>query len=99
VDAYDLSSVRYILSGAAPLDGALQQAVAARLQVPVVQGYGMTETSLAIAVTPPDPTHVKLGAVGMLLPNMEGTVVDALSGAELGPHDRAGDGADQVALR
>ena len=43
VDQYDLSSLRYILSGAAPLDGAIQQAVAARLHVPVVQGYGMTE--------------------------------------------------------
>jgi acyl-CoA synthetase (AMP-forming)/AMP-acid ligase II len=88
VDAYDLSSVRYILSGAAPLDGAVQQGVAARLHVTVVQGYGMTETSLAISVTPPEPTHVKLGAVGVLLPNMEGSVVDPISGAELGPHER-----------
>jgi acyl-CoA synthetase (AMP-forming)/AMP-acid ligase II len=88
VDQYDLSSLPYILAGAAPVDGAVQQAVAARLQVPVVQGYGMTETSLAIAVTPPDPSHVKLGAVGVLLPNMEGTVVDPMSGAELGPHER-----------
>jgi acyl-CoA synthetase (AMP-forming)/AMP-acid ligase II len=55
VDAYDLSSLRYILCGAAPLDGAVQQVVAERLQVPVVQGYGMTETSLAIALTPSDP--------------------------------------------
>jgi acyl-CoA synthetase (AMP-forming)/AMP-acid ligase II len=88
VDAYDLSSLRYILAGAAPLDAAVQQAVAARLQVPVVQGYGMTETSLAISVTPPNPIHVKLGTVGVLLPNMEGTVVDPISGAELGPHER-----------
>jgi acyl-CoA synthetase (AMP-forming)/AMP-acid ligase II len=88
VDAYDLSSVRYILSGAAPLDGAVQEAVAARLHVPVVQGYGMTETSLAIALTPPDPAKAKLGAVGVLLPNMEGQVVDPASGAEVEPHER-----------
>jgi acyl-CoA synthetase (AMP-forming)/AMP-acid ligase II len=88
VDAYDLSSLRYILCGAAPLDGAVQQVVAERLRVPVVQGYGMTETSLAIALTPSDPSYVKLGAAGVLLPNMEGTVVDPASGAELGPHER-----------
>ena len=51
-----------------PLDGAMQQAVAARLHVPVVQGYGMTETSLAIALTPPDPANVKAGSGGGIDP-------------------------------
>jgi acyl-CoA synthetase (AMP-forming)/AMP-acid ligase II len=88
VDQYDLSSVRYILSGAAPLDGAIQQAVAARLHVPVVQGYGMTETSLAISITPPDAAGVKAGAAGVLLPNLEGKVVDPLTGAEVGTQER-----------
>jgi acyl-CoA synthetase (AMP-forming)/AMP-acid ligase II len=88
VDQYDLSSLRCILSGAAPLDGAIQQAVAARLHVPVVQGYGMTETSLAIALTPPDSARVKVGAVGMLIPNLEGKVVDPATGAELAAHER-----------
>jgi acyl-CoA synthetase (AMP-forming)/AMP-acid ligase II len=87
VDQYDLSSLRYILSGAAPLDGAIQQAVAARLHVPAVQGYGMTETSLAIALTPPDSASVKVGAAGVLIPNLEGKVVDPLTGAELGAHE------------
>jgi len=54
----------------------------------VVQGYGMTETSLAIALTPPNPTHVKLGAAGVLIPNLEGIVVEPDSRAELGPHER-----------
>jgi acyl-CoA synthetase (AMP-forming)/AMP-acid ligase II len=88
VDQYDLSSLRCILSGAAPLDGAIQQTVASRLNVPVVQGYGMTETSLAIALTPPDSASVKVGAAGVLIPNMEGKVVDPLTGTELGAHER-----------
>jgi acyl-CoA synthetase (AMP-forming)/AMP-acid ligase II len=88
VDDYDLSSLRYVLSGAAPLDGAIQQAVAARLHVPVVQGYGMTETSLAIALTPPDSASVKVGAAGVLIPNLEGQVVDPATGTELGAHER-----------
>jgi acyl-CoA synthetase (AMP-forming)/AMP-acid ligase II len=88
VEQYDLSSLRYILSGAAPLDGAIQQAVAARLRVPVVQGYGMTETSLAISLTPLDATAVKVGAAGVLIPNLEGKVVDPLTGIEVGVHER-----------
>ena len=88
VDDYDLSSLRYIVSGAAPLDGAIQRAVAARLHVPVVQGYGMTETSLAIALTPPDSASVKVGAAGVLIPNLEGKVVDPATGSELGAHER-----------
>jgi acyl-CoA synthetase (AMP-forming)/AMP-acid ligase II len=83
IERYDLSSLRYILSGAAPLDEAIQQAVASRLNVPVVQGYGMTETSLAIALTPPDSASVKAGAAGVLIPNLEGKVVDPLTGTEL----------------
>ena len=88
VDQYDLSSLRYILSGAAPLDAAIQQAVATRLHVPVVQGYGMTETSLAIALTPPDSASVKAGAAGVLIPNLEGKVVDPLTGTEVGVHEQ-----------
>jgi acyl-CoA synthetase (AMP-forming)/AMP-acid ligase II len=84
VDRYDLSSLRYILSGAAPLDAAIQEAVAARLGVPVLQGYGMTETSLAIALTPLDSGRSKAGAAGVLIPNLEGKVVDPLSNRELG---------------
>jgi steroid delta-isomerase-like uncharacterized protein len=88
VDKFNLSSLKHILSGAAPLDGAVQRAVASRLHVPVVQGYGMTETSLAIAGTPPDPSKVKLGASGVLIANMEGKVVDIASGAELGANEQ-----------
>src|SRR5918998_2517200 len=60
VDQYDLSSLRSILSGAAPLDEALAQAVEQRLRkgaddgVKVAQGYGMTELS-PVSHTTPDP--------------------------------------------
>lgn len=81
---YDLSSLRYILSGAAPLDGAVQKAFSERLQKPVVQGYGMTETSLAIATMPEDELeHAKVGAAGKLIPNMTAKVLDTMNGAEL----------------
>ncbi|WP_374976767.1 AMP-binding protein [Microbacterium trichothecenolyticum] len=45
VDEADLSSLRELFSGAAPLDDALSAAVERRLGVSVRQGYGMSEMS------------------------------------------------------
>ncbi len=85
VDQYDLSSVSYVMSGAAPLDGPVQDALQARLGVEVVQGYGMTETSIAIAIALPSDAK---GSVGELLPLMEGKIVDLESGAEVADGER-----------
>ena len=53
VDDYDLSSVRTLLSGAAPLGPELAaEAAAPRRMRPVVQGYGMTELSPVSHATP-----------------------------------------------
>jgi len=84
VDQFDLSSLKQINSGAAPLDENLQRACAERLKCLVTQGYGMTETSLACHSTPQDPARVRSGAVGLTLTNMESKVVDVVTGAELG---------------
>lgn len=45
VDKYNLSSVKAILSGAAPLGGDVQDGCAARLKCVVKQAWGMTELS------------------------------------------------------
>lgn len=45
VDKYDLSSVRMLNSGAAPLTRELVESVYNRLKIPIKQGYGLTETS------------------------------------------------------
>ncbi len=71
VDQYDLSSLRSVLVGAAPLDGEVQQALEKRLGIPAVQGYGMTETSLAIAISPVAGERLAPGAAGVLIPNLE----------------------------
>jgi acyl-CoA synthetase (AMP-forming)/AMP-acid ligase II len=84
VDAYDLSSLRSILAGAAPLDGDVQAALEERLGIPIIQGYGMTETSLAIAITPTG-RRIAPGAAGILIPNLEARL-DPLD--DDGPADR-----------
>ncbi|GAA3071364.1 4-coumarate--CoA ligase family protein [Streptomyces roseofulvus] len=69
---YDLSSLEYIVSAAAPLDAALAQACSARLGLPPVrQAYGMTELSPGTHVTPLSVENPPPGTVGRLLPSTE----------------------------
>ncbi len=86
VDQFDLSSLRQIFSGAAPLSAELQQAVAQRLGCMAVQGYGLTETSPVTHATPNDPARVKAGSVGPSVPNTEVRIVDVSTREDLGPH-------------
>ena len=80
---YDLSSLRSITSGAAPLDEGLALAVEARLGVPVVQGFGMTELS-PVSHTVPDALAGELprGSVGISLPNIQCRLVDPVTGKD-----------------
>ncbi len=55
VDNYDLSKLKTIFSGAAPLDEHLTRACMERLDCEVRQGYGMTETSPVTHSSPADP--------------------------------------------
>ncbi|WP_328943228.1 AMP-binding protein [Streptomyces sp. NBC_00250] len=69
---YDLSSLEYIVSAAAPLDAALAQACSARLGLPpVLQAYGMTELSPGTHVVPLSAANPPPGTVGKLLPSTE----------------------------
>ena len=56
VDNYDLSSLKTVMSGAAPLSGDLASAAADRLGCHVMQGYGLTETSPVTHCAPEDPS-------------------------------------------
>ncbi|MBC9716439.1 4-coumarate--CoA ligase family protein [Streptomyces sp. TRM66268-LWL] len=95
VERFDLSSVRYVLSAAAPLDGELAAACSARLGgVPVGQGYGMTELSPATHVTPVD-RPIPHGSVGKLLSGTEMRIVSLDDpSVDLGPGE-----AGEVVIR
>ncbi|MCF6526224.1 4-coumarate--CoA ligase family protein [Streptomyces sp. JJ36] len=76
VDRYDLSSVRQVLSAAAPLDAALGEACARRLGLSAVrQAYGMTELSPGTHVVPLTEEHPPPGTVGKLVPGTEMRIV------------------------
>ena len=83
VDKYNLSALRTIVSGAAPLGAELAGACTARLGCLMKQGYGLTETSPVTHIIPEDGPRA--GAVGVLAPGTECKVMDPGSGAELGP--------------
>jgi acyl-CoA synthetase (AMP-forming)/AMP-acid ligase II len=83
VDRYDLSSLQLVNSGAAPLSAELAEAAAARVGCPVVQGYGMTESSPVTHVTPTDPACNRPGTIGPPVPNTECKIGALSGGAEL----------------
>jgi len=83
VDQYDLSSIKVVFSGAAPLDGALASAVASRLGCTVTQGYGMTETSPAVNLISETRDDIDRSSIGPLVPNTEARLVDPESGADV----------------
>ena len=76
VDKYDLSSLRWINSAAAPLSRDLVVNVWERLKVGVKQGYGLSETSPTAAMQFVDEWWKNQGSVGRLVPNMEAMIVN-----------------------
>ncbi|MFE8947536.1 4-coumarate--CoA ligase family protein [Streptomyces sp. NPDC007856] len=77
VARYDLSSLKYVLSAAAPLDAHLARACAQRLGLPPIgQAYGMTELSPGTHVVPLDRLHdAPAGTVGRLIAGTEMRIV------------------------
>ena len=88
VDDFDLSCIRTIGCGAAPLGHELEQACAKRLNCKVYQGYGLTEVSGASHVLPLAEAKHKPGSVGPVLANTKCKIIDTHSGAELGINER-----------
>ncbi len=76
VDKYDVSSLRFVMSGAAPLSEALAQEAGKRIGCKLAQGYGMTEASPVTHLSPTTFPNYKLGSLGMPVPNTEVTLVD-----------------------
>ncbi|MDU8926005.1 AMP-binding protein [Alisedimentitalea sp. MJ-SS2] len=85
VEAYDLSCVEQVNSGAAPLGGDVTTAVSSRLGCVAGQGYGMTELSPVSHSSHKD--NIKQGSSGVTVCNTECRVVDPGSGQDVEPGD------------
>ena len=84
VDDFDLSSLRVVTVGAAPLDADLARACAARIGCRIKQGYGMTELGGSSHIAP-DHGPDKPDSIGPALPGVECRVIASATGAEVGP--------------
>ena len=74
VDKYDLSCIKDIWCGAAPVSKEIIKTVVNRLNLPnIKQGYGLTETTLAVLKSPMNDT--KVDSVGKLAPETSGKIM------------------------
>ena len=87
VDKYDLSRLRTIFSGAAPLKASLAEAASTRLGCHVLQGYGLTETSPVTHAARACGRRISAASIGPPIPNTESKIVDVVSHADLGPNE------------
>ncbi|MFK8025522.1 MAG: AMP-binding protein [Ilumatobacter sp.] len=78
VDQFDMSSVRQIFSGAAPLGAELAAEAGARLGCEVVQGFGMTELSPVSHCTVEG--DFRAGTSGVTVSNTQSRLVDPETG-------------------
>lgn len=92
VDKYDLSSIRTVMSGAAPLGKELEDTVRNKFpNAKLGQGYGMTEAgpvlSMCLAFAK-EPFEIKSGACGTVVRNAEMKIVDPETGLSLPANQR-----------
>ncbi|KAI9658368.1 MAG: putative NRPS-like protein biosynthetic cluster [Bathelium mastoideum] len=73
---YDLTSVRYMVSGAAPLAEELVQALYTSWGLKLLHGYGLSEASPAVSMMSLDDYPKGTGTVGKLLPNQQVKLVE-----------------------
>ncbi|KAF8047792.1 hypothetical protein N665_2828s0006 [Sinapis alba] len=86
-EKYELSSIRVVKSGAAPLGKELEDAVSAKFpNAKLGQGYGMTEAGPVLAMSlgfAKEPFPVKSGACGTVVRNAEMKIIDPDTGDSL----------------
>lgn len=81
---YNLSSLDFLCSGAAPLSPQLARDVCQRYNLQISQGFGLTETSPVLCYARFSGTDY-CGSVGQLLPSIELRIVDE-EGVDQGPN-------------
>lgn len=93
VAKYDISSVRFCISGAAPLPPQVQKRFMQITGGVLVEGYGLTEASPVTHANPLDSTMktVKIGSIGVPWPDTEAKIVDVETGAKELPPGEVGE--------
>lgn len=74
VNGADISSLRYLVCGAAPLSVELFRRFEAHSGMKILEGYGLTESTCASAVNPRDGER-KIGSIGLRLPYQQMKII------------------------
>ncbi|PON77359.1 4-coumarate-CoA ligase [Parasponia andersonii] len=86
---YDLSSLRVLGCGGAPLGEEVVKSFNAKFpNVEMSQGYGLTETTGSVARMIEAEETKRTASVGRLQENMEAKIVDPVTGRALSPNDK-----------
>jgi 4-coumarate--CoA ligase len=85
VGNYDLSSIKMIVSAAAPLGVETEEMTKKRLGTNIKQAWGMSE--LSPLGTMNCDFKMKKGSVGPLMPSTHGKILDVDTGKSLGPYE------------
>ena len=80
---FDVSSLEFVFSGAAPLDPKLGMDFEAKTNALVVEAYGMTETSPMVAANPFERENHQFGSIGLPFPDTEFKIVDPATHEDL----------------
>jgi acyl-CoA synthetase (AMP-forming)/AMP-acid ligase II len=83
LEAYDLSSLRYVMWGATPVTPAVAEAVTARSGVRWLPAYGTSEVPVIAANPVDEPDRWRLDSAGLPVGDVELRVVDLTTGAVL----------------
>jgi long-chain acyl-CoA synthetase len=80
VEKHDFSSVRFFFTGAAPLAPDPARRMMQRIGKPIIQGYGLTETSPVTHANPIDAAILE--SIGPVVPGTEDKIVDLETGTK-----------------
>jgi long-chain acyl-CoA synthetase len=72
----DLSMIKLVVSGAAPISPALLSKLRARIPAIICEAYGLTEATSVATISPPTRDGLRLGSVGLPVQDTEIRIVD-----------------------
>jgi long-chain acyl-CoA synthetase len=87
---HDLTSLRTVMSGGAPLPAAIADEFREYTRANVVEGYGLSEAGPVTHVGPVDGTAIP-GTIGVPIPDTDARIVDPTNGTALLPANTAGE--------
>jgi long-chain acyl-CoA synthetase len=90
---YNLKSIKFCISGAAPLPSEVQKKWMELTGGVLVEGYGLTESSPVTHCNPLDKTlkTVKVGSIGLPFPDTDSKIVDVKTGEKELPQGKTGE--------